>query len=36
MFSGGLEAFGPYLEKYLRMRFPQLALSTTPTGTTVQ
>jgi hypothetical protein len=35
MFSGGLEAFQPYLQSWLRTRFPQLALSTTPTGTTV-
>lgn len=29
MFAGGLQAFGPYLEAFLRQRYPQLTIPTT-------
>jgi len=35
MFSGGLEAFMPYLKHFLSQRYPYLNVPTTPTGTTV-
>lgn len=35
MFAGGLQAFSPYLESFLRQRYPNLLVPTTPTGSYV-